>query len=64
MAWGQSSKNSSGALTKGTNEEAREHFTARNAVSLMAKLVFLPIADRIESETTCDTTGPAGPAAC
>ena len=60
MAWGQSSKNSSGALTKRTKDEAREHFTARDAVSLMARLVFLPIADRIESETTCLYDGAGG----
>ena len=29
------------------NEEAGEHFTPRDAVTLMAKLVFLPIADQI-----------------
>ena len=31
------------------NEEAGEHWTPRDAVRLMAKLIFLPIADRIES---------------
>jgi type I restriction enzyme M protein len=31
------------------NEEAGEHWTPRDAVKLMADLVFLPIADRIES---------------
>jgi type I restriction enzyme M protein len=31
------------------NEEAGEHWTPRDAVTLMARLVFLPIADRIES---------------
>ena len=31
------------------NEEAGEHWTPRDAVRLMAKLVFLPIADRISS---------------
>ena len=31
------------------NEEAGEHWTPRDAVRLMAKLVFLPVADRIES---------------
>ena len=45
------------------NEEAGEHFTPRGAVTLMAKLVFLPIADDIESGTyllydgTCGTGG-------
>ena len=33
------------------NEEAGEHWTPRDAVKLMAYLVFLPIADRIESAT-------------
>jgi type I restriction enzyme M protein len=33
------------------NEEAGEHWTPRDAVKLMAKLLFLPIADRIESGT-------------
>src|SRR5260221_3044934 len=31
------------------NEEAGEHWTPRDAVKLMADLVFLPVADRIES---------------
>ena len=31
------------------NEEAGEHWTPRDAVKLMAKLIFLPIADRIKS---------------
>lgn len=33
------------------NEEAGEHFTPRDVVRLMAELIFLPIADRIESGT-------------
>ena len=33
------------------NEEAGEHFTPRDVVSTMADLIFLPIADRIESAT-------------
>ena len=33
------------------NEEAGEHFTPRDVVKLMADLVLLPIADRIESGT-------------
>ena len=45
-------------------EEAGDRFTVRDAESLMAKPVFLPIADRIEWVTTCSTTGPAGLAAC
>jgi type I restriction enzyme M protein len=31
------------------NEEAGEHWTPRDAVKLMAKLIFLPVADAIES---------------
>ena len=31
------------------NEEAGEHWTPRDAVKLMAKLVFLPVADRLAS---------------
>ncbi len=31
------------------NEEAGEHWTPRDAVKLMANLIFLPVADRIES---------------
>ena len=33
------------------NEEAGEHWTPRDAVELMAQLVFRPIADRIQSTT-------------
>ena len=33
------------------NEEAGEHWTPRDAVELMAKLVFLPIEDQIQSNT-------------
>jgi len=33
------------------NEEAGEHFTPRDVVKLMADLIFLPIADKIESGT-------------
>jgi type I restriction enzyme M protein len=33
------------------NEEAGEHWTPRDAVKLMARLMFLPIADKIESGT-------------
>lgn len=34
-----------------SNEEAGEHWTPRDAVKLMAKLVFLPIADQLGSGT-------------
>ena len=33
------------------NEEAGEHWTPRDAVELMAKLVFMPIKDRIQATT-------------
>ena len=33
------------------NEEAGEHWTPRDAVKLMANLIFMPIADQIESGT-------------
>ena len=42
------------------NEEAGEHWTPRDAVRLMAKLVFLPIADRIESGTYLLYDGACG----
>ena len=38
------------------NEEAGEHFTPRDAVTLMAKLVFLPVATRLSPPPTCSTT--------
>ena len=42
------------------NEEAGEHWTPRDAVRLMAKLLFLPIADRIESGTYLLYDGACG----
>ena len=42
------------------NEEAGEHFTPRDAVELMANLVFLPIADEIESGTYLLYDGACG----
>ncbi len=45
------------------NEEAGEHFTPRDVVQLMAKLLFLPIAEQIESgsyllyDGSCGTGG-------
>ena len=42
------------------NEEAGEHWTPRDAVQLMAKLVFLPIADRIKSGTYLLYDGACG----
>ena len=42
------------------NEEAGEHWTPRDAVRLMAKLVFLPAADDIESGTYLLYDGACG----
>ena len=42
------------------NEEAGEHWTPRDAVTLMAKLVFLPVADWIDSGTYLVYDGACG----
>ncbi len=42
------------------NEEAGEHWTPRDAVTLMARLVFLPIADAIKSGTYLLYAGACG----
>ncbi len=42
------------------NEEAGEHFTPRDVVKLMAKLLFLPVAEKIESGTYLLYDGAAG----
>ena len=42
------------------NEEAGEHWTPRDAVALMAKLAFVPIADQIESGTYLMYDGACG----
>jgi len=42
------------------NEEAGEHWTPRDAVRLMAKLIFLPIAEQIESGTYLLYDGACG----
>jgi len=42
------------------NEEAGEHWTPRDAVKLMAKLIFLPVADKIESGTYLLYDGACG----
>src|SRR4051794_4509293 len=42
------------------NEEAGEHWTPRDAVKLMAKLIFLPVADQIESTTYLLYDGACG----
>ena len=47
-------------FNEGNNEEAGEHWTPRDAVTLMAKLVFLPVADRIDSGTYLVYDGACG----
>ena len=42
------------------NEEAGEHWTPRDAVTLMAKLVLLPVADQIDSGTYLVYDGACG----
>lgn len=42
------------------NEEAGEHFTPRDIVKLMADIIFLPIADKIESGTYLVYDGACG----
>jgi type I restriction enzyme M protein len=42
------------------NEEAGEHFTPRDVVRLMAKLIFLPISEQIESGTYLLYDGACG----
>ena len=42
------------------NEEAGEHWTPRDAVTLMAKLVFLPVAEQIDSGTYLVYDGACG----
>ena len=42
------------------NEEAGEHFTPRDVVELMARLLFLPVADKIESSTYSLYDGSCG----
>ncbi len=42
------------------NEEAGEHFTPRDVVTLMANLIFLPVADQIESGTYLVYDGACG----
>ena len=42
------------------NEEAGEHWTPRDAVTLMAKLVLLPVADRLDSGTYLVYDGACG----
>lgn len=47
-------------FNKENNEEAGEHWTPRDAVKLMAKLIFLPISDEIESGTYLLYDGACG----
>ena len=42
------------------NEEAGEHWTPRDAVGLMAKLIFLPVADELQSGTYLLYDGACG----
>jgi len=42
------------------NEEAGEHFTPRDVVQLMGRLVFLPVADEVESGTYLVYDGACG----
>ena len=42
------------------NEEAGEHFTPRDVIKLMSNLIFLPIADKIESGTYLVYDGACG----
>jgi len=42
------------------NEEAGEHFTPRDVITLMADLIFLPVADQIESGTYLVYDGACG----
>ena len=42
------------------NEEAGEHFTPRDVVQLMARLVFLPVADQVASGTYLVYDGACG----
>ncbi len=42
------------------NEEAGEHFTPRDVIKLMTNLIFLPVADKIESGTYLVYDGAGG----
>ena len=42
------------------NEEAGEHFTPRDVVELMARLIFLPVADKVQSGTYLVYDGACG----
>lgn len=47
-------------FSEDNNAQAGEHFTPRDVVQLMAKLLFLPVADRIESSTYSLYDGSCG----
>lgn len=47
-------------FNEANNQEAGEHWTARDAVKLMAKLIFVPIADQIQSGTYLLYDGACG----
>jgi|YelNatPaOPRAMG01_1025707.scaffolds.fasta_scaffold20299_5 type I restriction enzyme M protein len=47
-------------FNEANNEEAGEHWTPRDAVKLMAKLIFVPIADQITSGTYLLYDGACG----
>ena len=47
-------------LIRRFNEEAGEHFTPRDVVQLMARLVFLPVADEVRSGTYLVYDGACG----
>jgi type I restriction enzyme M protein len=47
-------------FNEANNEEAGEHWTPRDAVKLMAKLIFVPIADQISSGTYLLYDGACG----
>ena len=59
-AMGTILRNWCGGLTRRNNEEAGEHWTPRDAVKLMANLIFLPVADEIESSTYLLYDGACG----
>ena len=58
--WERCLRNWSRRFNEDNNEEAGEHWTPRDAVTLMAKLVFVPIADQIESGTYLMYDGACG----
>ena len=65
MGWARSSKSSSAASTRRTTRRPGEHFTPRDVVQLMARLIFLPVADEVRSGTYLVYDGAcAVPAGC